>query len=237
MKYLPDKFMILILILFPVHLRAQDEIPDATVRERIQCIQTMLEQDRKNTNIWWYGWLGGYTAATAGQGAVFLMSNDTGTKQDMAVGAATTILAAAGQLITPLHPGRKADVLLRIPESTPEERRIKLHTAEDYLKKIAITEKNGRSWKNHALYGAVNMGSGLITWVGFKRSVWAGIGNFAMNTLVSEIQIWTQPTRSWKNYQSYCRKYQSEIIPVAHKPRPGFYVCASPGGLGLRVVF
>lgn len=237
MKYLPGKLIIVILIALPVRILAQAEMPDSIVRERIQCIQGMLEQDQKNTNLWWYGWLAGYSAATAGQGAVWFLSGDAGTRQDMVLGAATTFLAAAGQLIAPLNPGRKADLLLEIPESTPEERLKKLAAAEEYLKKIAFTEKNGKSWKNHALYGAVNLSSGLITWIGFKRSVWAGIGNFAMNTVISEVQIWTQPTRSLTNYRNYCRKYQSGMPPVACKPRPGFYVSASAGGFGLKVVF
>jgi hypothetical protein len=237
MKYFPFRFLISALVFFPVKILAQDPIPDAMVKERIQCIQNMLEQDQKNTDIWWYGWLAVYGAATAGQGAAFIISEETRTKQDMALGAATTILGMAGQLISPLHPGHKAKLLKEMPENTLDERLKKLEDAEQMLKKIAQTEKFGRSWKNHALYSAVNLGGGLITWIGYKRSVWAGIGSFALNTVVSEIQIWTQPTRSLKNYQDYCRKYQSGTIPVAYKPRPEFYVSASPGGVGLKVVF
>lgn len=207
------------------------------VRERIQCIQTMLKQDQKGTDAWWYGWLAGYSALTAGQGAVGLASQDKATRQDMALGAATTLLGAAGQIISPLHPGKKARLLSGLPESTPEERLKKLAVAEEYIENVARTEKFGRSWKNHALYGAVSIGSGLITWLGFKRSFWAGLGNFALNTAVSEIQIFTQPTRSLKNYREYCNKYKSGIGGVAAKPRPQIYVGALPGGIGLKMVF
>lgn len=237
MKYIPDKFIIFFLIFSPVKLLAQDEIPDSIVKERIQCIQDMLQQDHKNTSLWWYGWLAGYSAATAGQGTACLISENIATKQDMALGAATTFFGAVGQLITPLNPGRKAELLLNIPDSTPEERLQKLSVAEEYLVKTAITEKNGRSWKTHALYSAVNVTSGLITWIGFKRSLWAGIGNLAFNTIISEVQIWTQPTRSLKNYQNYCRKYKSGKLVAVNKPRPEVYVSAFPGGLGIRVVF
>lgn len=229
--------VLFLLVAIPDRLRAQAITDDAVVKERIKAIQSMLEEDRKGTNLWWYGWLGAYGAATVGQGAVYFTSNDIPTKQDMAVGAATTLLGAAGQLISPLHPGKKANLLSEIPESTPEERLKKLDAAEEYLRAVANTEKFGRSWKTHALFGVVNIGSGLITWIGFKRSVWAGLGNFALNSVVSEIQIWTQPTRTLRNYRDYCKKYQYGSVPVAWKPRPVLNVGAYPGGVGLKLVF
>ncbi|MFH0761020.1 MAG: hypothetical protein V2A67_05920 [Bacteroidota bacterium] len=224
-----------ILILFSFRLSAQDENNDSVIKERIQCIQGMLEQDQKSTTIWWWGWLAGYSAATAGQGAVYFLSEDIRTKQDMALGAATTVLGVAGQLITPLNTGRMAELLSDYPESTPEERLKKLSAAEKFLEKAAATEKFGRSWKNHALYGAVSITSGLITWLGFKRTLWDGIANFALNTVVSEVQIWTQPTRSLKNYQYYCNRYKP--VGVANRTRPEFFVGACPGGIALRMVF
>lgn len=230
-------FFIFLFIISQVGLLAQSELSDAVIKERIQCIQQMLEQDKTHTDRWWYGWLVGYSAATVGQGAVYFLSEDKGTKQDMVLGAGTTILGAAGQLIAPLHPGRNAKILSNYPESTPEERIKKLEIAEKFLKNAATTEKFGRSWKNHALYGAVNLTSGLITWLGFKRTLWDGIGNFALNTVISEVQIWTQPTRSWKNYQRYCEKYTLGALAVTSKQRPELYVGAYPGGVGLRVVF
>ncbi|MCK7538546.1 MAG: hypothetical protein MZV63_50095 [Marinilabiliales bacterium] len=48
----------------------------------------------------------------------------------------------------------------------------------ELLKMLAVREKEGRSWKTHAIAGAVNLSSGLITWLGFKRTVWDGIGEF-----------------------------------------------------------
>jgi hypothetical protein len=230
-------FLVVSSTIFPGMLPAQEAIPDSLVQERIRCIETMLEQDRKGTDAWWYGWLAGYSALTVGQGAVGLASEDKATRQDMALGAATTLLGAAGQFISPLHPGKKGRMLAELPESTPEERLKKLTIAEEYLENVAKTEKFGRSWQNHALYGAVSIGSGLVTWLGFKRTIWAGLGNFALNTVVSEIQIWTQPTRSLKNYREYRRKYQSDVTGIAPKPGPEFYFGVLPDGIGLRISF
>lgn len=228
---------IFMLLWLPRLLSAQGDIPDSLVHERIQYIQDHLDQGRTTANVWWYGWLGAYSAATVGQGTVGFLSNDKRTREDMVLGASTTLLGAAGQLVMPLNPGHKADILTQIPDSTPELRLAKLMCAEKMFKEIAKNEKFGRSWKMHVIYGAVNISSGLITWLGFKRSIWAGLGNFALNTVISEAQIWTQPTRTMKDYQNYCRKYQSGINPVSYKPKPVFYVSACPDGIALKVLF
>ncbi len=228
---------IFMFIELPFIISAQDDIPDSLVRERIQYIQDHLDQGRTTANVWWYGWLGAYSAATIGQGTAYFLSNDKGTRQDMVLGASTTLLGAAGQLVMPLNPGRKADILAQLPDSTPGERLNKLIYAEKMFKEIASNEKFGRSWKMHVIYGAVNISSGLITWLGFKRSIWAGLGNFALNTVISEAQIWTQPTRTMKDYQNYCRKYQSGVNPLSYKPKPVFYVSACPDGIAIKMVF
>lgn len=40
------------------------------VSERIEVIQQMLDRSSLQADIWWYGWLGTYSAATVGQGVV-----------------------------------------------------------------------------------------------------------------------------------------------------------------------
>ena len=164
------------------------------------------------------------------------MSNDVGVRQDMALGTSTAMLGVIGQLVMPLNPGYKAEILSDMPESTQEDRLKKLYNAEEMLKAIAIKEKNGKTWQIHVLYCGVNLSSGLITWLGFKRSVWDGVEIFALNTIVSEIQIWTQPTQSVKDYQNYCRKYKSGS-PIVYKSKPIYYVSAYPGGIRIKVLF
>jgi hypothetical protein len=246
MVYLTDKnnikssfAIILFIFLFIfnlVNITAQDEIPDSLTKERIQCIQNILEHGRKNADRWYYGWLAGYSAATVGQGAVCILSRDNVTKQNMALGAATTFLGAMGQLLTPMDPGYKANFLAQISDSTQQGRLKKLSEAEELLKSAALREEFGRSWQVHALSGAVNLSSGLITWLGFKQSVWAGIENFALNTVITESQIWTQPTKILKDYQGYCRKY-SGSEPIVYKPKPTCYVSAYPGGIAVGLLF
>jgi hypothetical protein len=247
MVHLPEKkdnrsnfkaiLFIIVFIFLSINLSAQDQITDSLVNERIQSIQNILEHSKTNANRWYYGWLAGYSAATIGQGAVYFIAKDIGTKQDMTLGASTTFLGAAGQLLTPMDPGIKAEILAHTPDSTKQERLKKLIDAEELFKSAATRENAGISWQAHVLCGAVNIGSGLITWLGFKRSVWSGVGNFALNTVITEAQIWTQPTQILKNYKNYCQKYKPGTMPVAYKPKPAFYVNAYPGGISIRLLF
>ena len=218
-------------------LSAQTEIPDSLVNERINHIQNMLEQGKPAANLWWNAWLYGYSAATVVQGAVFLSSDQLKTRQDMALGAATTLVGAVGQLIMPMTPAKAPARLALVPGETSEERIIKLNKAEELFEASAKREKDGRSWKMHAASSAINLSSGLITWLGFDRTIQSGLINFAINEAITEAQIWTQPTRAIKDYKIYCEKYKNGLPSALYKPKTHLYVNAFYGGLTLRLVF
>jgi hypothetical protein len=228
----------LLIFVFPYSkLCAQAETPDSLVKESIIYIRNMLDQGKPAANLWWNGWLYGYSAATVVQGAVFLYSDELKTRQDMALGAATTLVGAVGQLIMPMTPASAPGKLALLPGDTPEERIIKLNKAEELFKASAQREKDGRSWKMHAASSAINLSSGLITWLGFERTIQSGIINFAVNEVITETQIWTQPTRAIKDYKNYCEKYKTGLPSTLYKPRAHLYVTAFYGGLAFRFVF
>lgn len=228
---------IILLIFISTSLPAQRDTSVSLVHERIQYIESALNKSKPSVNRWWYGWLGGYSVATVAQGAVYFTSKDIRTKQDMALGSATTILGAGLQVFTPLNNGRDADLIASLPESTLSEQQIKLQEAEELFKADAMAEKAGRSWQIHALNQAVNLGSGLITWLAYKRSVWDGVSNFLLNTAITETQIWTQPTQTLKDYKNYCRKYKSGSNSVASQLQPQYFLRTYPGGASLSIVF
>lgn len=227
----------IIFIIQVLPLSGQDAISDSLMNERLQDIHKLLDQDRINAQRWWYGWLAGYSVATVGQGIVYFSSENKSTKQEMALGSATTFLGAVGQLLTPLVPRSSSPGDHQIGQGVPSEKYQELYNSEELLKDLALREKKGRSWKIHAVTGAVNIGSGLITWLGFKRSFWEGAGNFALNTVITETQIWTQPTRAIKDYKNYCRKYNSEPGPNVLKPEREWLVRVYPGGITIELNF
>ena len=237
---------LILLLIFLVQINlasAQDELSDAQIKERLQTIQHMLEQGKSNADRWWYGWLIGYSAATIAQGAIGLTSDDKAIRQDMALGAATTFLGAVGQIITPMVPGSAPDRFAGIAgrdvacNVSTAERKEKLVKAEKLLQECALREREGRSWQAHAITGVVNLSSGLIVWLGFKRSAWEGLGNFALNTVITEAQILTQPTRAIHDYDNYSKTYESEQKLGCRKPDRNWFVNIYPGGLGISVLF
>jgi hypothetical protein len=234
MRYLIAFCIIFIFQLLP--LSGQVTVPDSLLTEQLQDINKLLNQDKKNAQRWWYGWLVGYSAATVGQGIVYFSSDNKSTRQDMALGAATTALGAIGQILTPIVPHTSSLQDFQI-SNTSAELTAELTFSEEFLEEIAIREKNGRSWKVHAVTGAVNISSGLITWLGFKRSVWDGVGNFALNTVITELQIWTQPTRAVKDYKNYCKKYSPESGLETVKPEKEWVVHVYPGGITIDLNF
>jgi hypothetical protein len=231
------KLVFTLLICHTTWLSAQDTIPDSQIHERIQCIQNMLDHSNPGINRWWNGWLAGYSVATAVQGIAFFVSDDTGIKQDMALGVATAMIGTVGQILTPLKISHDTYVLNLMPDNTTEEGLNKLRSAEDLLKKTALKEKAWRSWKVHALNETANLGSGLIVWLGYKRSVWDGLENFALNSVVTETQIWTQPIRAMKDYQNYCKKYYSVSISRTNKLQPEYYLKTGVGGVAFTILF
>lgn len=230
-------FFLLVFVFHTAQTSAQDDIPDSLVAVRIQYIQTSLELGKPAAKLWWNGWLYGYSAATVVQGAVFAGSDQLKTRQDMALGAATTLVGAVGQLIMPMTPASTPDKLALVPGETPEQRIHKLSEAEKLFEASASREKEGRSWKMHAASSAVNLSSGLITWLGFNRTVQSGLINFAINEAITEAQIWTQPTRAIKDYKKYCENYKNGLPMALNKPKYQLVVNAFPGGLALRLEF
>lgn len=232
--------IILLLFCFLFQIKpalAQEKLTDAQTQERLQAIQLMLEQGQTNANRWWYGWLIGYSAATIGQGAVYFASKDKDTRQDMILGATTTFLGAMGQIFALTAPGTAPDRLAQIAANTPEERSNKLLKAEELLRECAKQEKFGRSWKTHAITGVVNLGSGLVVWLGYKRSFWEGVGNFALNTVITEAQIWSQPTRAISDYDDYIKKYNFGEEADSGKSEMAWSLILSPGRLGVCIQF
>jgi hypothetical protein len=192
-------------------------------------------KDMAGAERWWYGWLAGYSAATVGQGVIWVTSDDRTLRQDMALGAATTLLGAMGQLVTPVKPKNSGYPSCR--EYTSGEKPFSPDEAALLLKALAAREKEGRSWKTHAIAGVVNLTSGLITWLGYKRTFMDGLENFAINTAITEAQIWTQPMKAARDYEKYCKTNSSGAEPMTARREGEWSWSIRPVGFYVRYVF
>lgn len=210
---------------------------DAEVTARLAYLEGALEGGRHAADLWSRGWLAGYAVAAGGQLAARSSSGDEEQRQDLTVGAATSALGVAGLAVFPVEAGRFARRLRAEPADTPEARRAKLAVAERFLREAAAQEATGRSWKAHAASAAVNLAAGLVIWKHYDRPARDGLLTFAVGQLVSEVQIFTQPTRARRDLRNY--ESRSDFSPpvATGRLRPDWYVGAAPGGLVVGVRF
>jgi hypothetical protein len=218
-------------------LLSQDLNSDSLSNAWSQEFHKIVNHDKLNAQRWWYGWLAGYSAATAGQGIFYFSSDVKATRQDMVLGSATTLLGAIGVLVMPIVPRKSSLQNPEIHANDSCQEYFDTANSEKLLKEIALKEKEGRSWKIHAITGAANIGSGLITWLGFKRTFKDGLFNFALNTVITETQIWTQPVKAIKDYQKYCNYNTASSVPPNLKPEKRILLCSHPAGFALKLDF
>lgn len=213
------------------------ELSDNEISRRMEFLKKSLMDDREVTKRWWYGWLAGYGTATIGQGAVYYSSNNEVTKQDMALGAATCLIGFAGQFVSPFHPAMFDAGFEKMPEISEIERMNKLMRLEKLLEDRTEMEINLRKWKAHIIPTAFNLTSGLVTWIGFHRTIWDGVVNFGLNCAITEAQIWSQPIRARREFKRYRKKFDSggSIEQTRSDFRCDFTLSAS--GAGFRLVF
>jgi hypothetical protein len=200
--------------------------------ERITHIKQILAKDELSARNWYYNWMIGYSTVTVLQIAGSCLFHSVGTKQDMALGAISSGLGIAGTALSAFKPG--FGKFNRLP--CPFDKKDSLQYAEDLLKQAALTEKEARSWKVHVICGAINAGSGLITWICFKRSVWDGLEIFLINTAVTEFQIWSSPYRAYKDYNEYYRHKQVQTLH-SYTCRLKCTAGITPGSVLLRLSF
>jgi len=200
-------------------------------------IKRLAAENRHAANTWWYSWLAGYGAATVVQTGIAVTSPELKTRQDMWNGAATTFLGVVGLLATPLVP-KESEVNKLMSEGKDVGH---IYTSSDFsesmLKDIARREQFGRSWKVHAVTGVVNIGSGLVTWLGFKRTFGEGMVTFAINTVITEAQIWSQPIRAVRDYKKYIQVRSNGKLAGPALPSKQWIMSATPGGLNIRLRF
>jgi hypothetical protein len=230
-------FLILLIAGFQFNsVAGQTVVYDSVASAKLQFLKKSLQQDHRHTQTWWYSWLSIYSAATIGQGVVYFTSNDLNTKQDMALGAATTLLGAAGQFISPFYPSNEFDHFMFLPENNNEDRFQKLAAAEKLLNQWSERERKALTWDNHILPTTVNLGAGLITWLVFGRFE-DGLISFALNTVVTETQIWTQPLLAKRQYKKYIQMYLNGNEAYSYVPEVNWYLETIPGGIGIKITF
>jgi len=211
---------------------------DSLDKEKLVFIETSFQNMQSNAKSWKYGWYAGFSTLAVGQASVYFISENKGLKQGMALGVVTSTLGIGGLITNPLTSIKAFKILQTMPENTADERKKKLQIAENLLKKSAEREINGTKWKAHATAGAINLAAGLVTWLGFKKSIWDGLTTLAISTTIAELQIITQPKKSVKAYLDYIHKYNTSETESGFrkKQKLNWFVSITPVGFRLNIM-
>ncbi|MCX6309758.1 MAG: hypothetical protein NTY32_13335 [Bacteroidia bacterium] len=198
----------------------EDSLTDAQIGLRLQRLQNEHEKNEQHAGNWWKTWVVLYGAATIGQGAVAVTTHQKPLRQDMIVGAGTTLLGVANQFLTPVTTGFRPIDTDSIAKLSFSQKVQKLAEGEEILKKQAQIAKAGKGWQAHALSGAVNLASGLITWIGFKRSFGDGVFNFALNTVITGMvrPNFTRLLQHWLEFLNFILAENRIFVPVFFTP-------------------
>lgn len=227
---------------------------DKQVQDRLSFIEKALSSGQPAAKTWWYGWLSGYSAGAIVMGGLAASHwNDTkldpSTRsrvrdrdfaEDMLVGSGTFVLGVSGLLIDPFVPAYGPNRLRSLPETTAEERRLKLQKAEEILRECAKREREGRGWVTHLLNLGGNAAAGLVTvWV-FNRPWSDGLLTFVTGEAVSLVNIYSQPRRAIRDleqYESHHFEQQAASPASPGEGNAGLHFGIIPGGFSLRLSF
>lgn len=219
---------------------AQSELTDAQMRGRITEIQNSMNEGEGSMKLWWWGWLGAYTAFTAGSFTIAALADGDTERITYTVSGVQSALGMIGVLISPQTAWYGPARIRRLPAGNSGELRAKLTESERIMDAAADDEIMGRSWINHALALLVNGGGALVIWKGYGDRIEDDGGkpgkeailNFVLGTIVSEIQIFTQPTRAIADRDSYRRRHG---LPQVSEAAGDVRFFAMPSSRGLMM--
>jgi hypothetical protein len=195
---------------------------------RLGFLTERLQAGKTGAQAWYWTWTAIYGAATIGQAVGFFIGQDVRTQVNFAVGAATTLLGLLLLFITDFPAEYAARELSRMPTDTPAQRRAKLKRAEELMEGAATSEADGRAWYIHLGGAAVSLAGGLILWLAYGFLV-DGIINAAVGIAITEVQIWTQPTRAIKDWADY----QAQFGGAVTGNKPTVRIVPTMGGMAV----
>ncbi len=185
------------------------------MRERLEFIQTSLNSGEGGATIWWWSWLGIYSVLTAGSFILAGVSDGDTEKITNTVSGVQSALGAVGMLISPFAPRYVPETVRSLPRGTENELSSSFGEARVLFNAAADDAVMGRSWINHVLALVVNGGGALVIWKKYGDRIEddgenpkkEALMNFVLGTIVSEIQIFTQPTRAIRDREEYRRRF------------------------------
>lgn len=177
------------------------EMDNAELDARLKFIETRIASQRPGAQYWQYGWTGFHAASAAGQALLAVDASDTDDEINYLVGAAKSTGALAQMMIKPLPVVQGSIQFHEMPSRTRDERIAKLARGESLLRVNAERASSRTSWKRHLTgIGANLLGGGIIAAFGDGSDA---ITSTLIGITVSEINIWTEPSRAVNDLEDY----------------------------------
>ena len=183
---------------------------------RLTTIEHTLDDGEASSQRWWWGWLSGFTVASATQAIVAATVHDDTLKKQSRMGALTSGIGALTTLALPLPSAFGIARIRALPSGTPAERREKLRVAEAKLRDAADAERLGRSWLPHVGALVVNGAAALFLWRHDDLPV-QGLEAFVVGMIVAEAKIFTQPIGARDTVDAL----DADVVTVSIAPLPG----------------
>ncbi len=187
--------------------------------ERLDFIRARLAREAGRARAWSEAWSVGWGLLTGAQLALLPFFDDWGTRADLLVGAGSSAIGLAGQLILPLEvigDQKRLEDSLNTSQPGPDRCDL-LRRAEEMFIQDAENEAEGRGWLMHGANALINTGALLILGLGFDR--WeSGAINAAAGLAIGEVMIFTQPAALEDDLQRYRKgDLQSSKAPLARR--------------------
>jgi hypothetical protein len=223
-----------------------DNIPDQEVNERLSWINNSLEKGEPGSRLWFWSFMGLYSAGTITQLSLYFAASEIESdpekqeylRQDMMTGTITTALGVIFLLAPPMPSINARDQYSGMPEENAETRKLKLEKAEDMLYASAKWEKENRAPIIHILNFGLNLGAGLVIWLGFQRTIVDGLITFIPGFIIGEIQLFTQPTRAERDWEQYEKQYvMKTAVDIKKNDDDQLHFAAIPGGFVITKEF
>lgn len=221
-------------ILLPLNLKAAEvTLTDQEMNERITFIQQALNDEESAGRLWWSGFTFVYGVAAGYQLHAGFNHKDEKRPANI-VGGTKSLLGSLSLLVAPF-PAAFAPEKLR--ETPDDNLKAKLEKAESLLKDSAKAEKMGKSWMNHALTIGVNTAGALVIGLTYKDYLKdrnespekEALASLISGIIVSELQIWLQPSKAIDNWNTYEQKYISgKTSGSLNKEDDSYQVFAAP---------
>jgi len=200
------------------------ELTDEQLDQRIKTLDVYLEDLKRPTRTYFFGWVAIQTALVTGQSLYAAQADKASVRTNYIVGASVSGASLLRLLFTSF-PGRYASRRYRqMPTDTRAQKELKLAAGENWLTSQAKSDALGISWTTHVAGAVVAAGSGIALAAAYEHNLRDGVTRTLLTLFVSELQIHTRPTRAMrfaKNYSNSPNSPQLTLAPMADRYAQG----------------